>query len=311
MGVEGSLDCRLSTPSKTRAVNLVSSPDMDPKLLFGFLEAANEKPAAFSKYTASDLWTDEHTSAQMLAHHLNEDTDISSRNGRFIDESVRWMMAHFELSEGCRIADFGCGPGLYSSRFAQQHADVVGIDFSSRSIRYAREFAGKNDLEITYVEADYLEFQPDGEFDLIIMIMWDFCALAPTQRSRLLSKFRKLLVDGGRIVLDVYSLVEFASRCEKFYCEKKTPSGFWANAPYYAFVSSFKYELEKVSLDKYIIIEEDRQREIYNWLQYFTPESLSQEVIAAGLEIDELCGDVAGKPYDAEATEFAVVLKKE
>lgn len=283
---------------------------MDTKSLFGFLEAANEKPGVFSKYTARDLWTDEHVSEQMLAHHLNENTDFSSRNGKFIDESARWMMSHFELSDGCKIADFGCGPGLYSARLAQRHADVLGIDFSARSIKHAREYARVNSLDVTYVEADYLEFQPDGEFDLIIMIMCDFCALAPAQRARLLSTFRGLLADGGRVVLDVYSLLELSYKHEKIHFEKTAPNGFWANGPYYAFVSSFKYESEKVSLDKYTIVEEGRQREIYNWLQYFTPDSLRQEVSAAGLEIDELYGDVAGKAYDAEAPEFAVVLKR-
>jgi len=267
-------------------------------------------PAVFSKYTAAELWTDEHTAAQMLAHHLNEDGDLSSRNGRFIDQSVRWMVEHFNLSEGSRVADFGCGPGLYSSRLAQQKADVVGVDFSSRSIDYARGYAQQNALEVQYVEADYLDFQPDGKFDLIVMIMCDFCALSPAQRATLLLKFEALLAEGGRVVLDVYSLVEFANKIEGFYCEKNQLNGFWAAAPYYAFVASFRYPVEKVSLDKYTIIEADRQREVFNWYQYFAPESLRQETLSAGLDIDELYGDVAGKPYDADSTEFAVVLKR-
>ena len=32
---------------------------MNPDALFGFLESANERPAAFSRYTARDLWTGE------------------------------------------------------------------------------------------------------------------------------------------------------------------------------------------------------------------------------------------------------------
>ena len=56
--------------------------------------------------------------------------------------------------------------------------------------------------------------------------------------------------------------------------------------------------------------EEGRQREIYNWLQYFSPESLGQEVLAAGLEVDGLYGDVAGSTYEVESAEFAVVLQR-
>ncbi len=269
-----------------------------------------EKPRPFSVYTAKDLWTDEHTSGQMLAHHLNGDVDISSRRTSFIDDSVRWMAEQFELSENSRVIDFGCGPGLYASRFARLGADVCGIDFSARSIAHAREAAARESLEVTYVEADYLDYQPEGTFDLVTMIMCDFCALSPAQRARMLEKFRVLLSDRGRIVLDVYSLKAFADKQEGLVCEKDQLDGFWSADPYFATVASFKYDEEKVSLDKYTIVEEARQRDVYNWLQYFSPESLEREAVAAGLQVDEVYGDVAGSPYNADATEFAVVMKE-
>lgn len=283
---------------------------MESKSLFAVLESVNERPRPFSVYTANELWTDKHTSEQMLAYHLNGDVDVSSRRTSFIDKSVRWIKEHFELSEESRIVDFGCGPGLYTSRFARLGAEVYGIDFSSRSIEYARECAEQENLNISYIEANYLDQRPEGKFDLVIMIMCDFCALSPTQRAAMLSKFQGLLSDQGRIVLDVYSLRAFASKHEESICEKNQLNGFWSADPYFGIVTSFKYDDEKVGLDKYTIVEKDRQREIYNWLQYFTPESLEREVQASGLEIDELYGDVAGNPYSADATEFSVVLKR-
>ena len=278
--------------------------------LFSVLESVTKKPRPFSVYTARDLWTDEHTSEQMLAYHLNSDIDLSSRRTRFIDKSVSWMSQHFELSEDSRVIDFGCGPGLYTSRFARLGANVDGIDFSSRSIEYARKRAKLENLEINYVEADYLDHQPEGRFDLVTMIMCDFCALSPRQRAAMLAKFRGLLSDQGRIVLDVYSLRAFTDKREESICEKNQLNGFWSPDPYFGFVTCFKYDDEKVSLDKYTIVERNRQREIFNWLQYFTPDALEREAHAAGLAIDELYGDVAGGPYDAGATEFAVVMKQ-
>ena len=283
---------------------------METESLFYILESANKKPAAFSVYTVKELWTDEHTSEQMLAYHLNGEIDVSSRRTRFIDDSVRWMTKCFDLSASSRIIDFGCGPGLYTSRFAHLGAEVCGIDFSARSIEYAREFAARNNLDISYIEADYLEYQPEGGFDLITMIMCDLCALSPKQRAAMLAKYNELLSDGGRIVLDVYSLNSFADKKEESIYEKNQLNGFWSAEPYYGFVTSFKYDKEKVSLDKYTIIERNRQREVYNWLQYFTPESLKQEAHAAGLEIDALYSDVAGNQYDSGAAEFAVVMTK-
>lgn len=282
---------------------------METLPLFSALESISDKPRPYSVYTARDLWADEHTSERMLAFHLNGDIDVSSRRTSFIDQSVHWMREHFQLSGDRRIIDFGCGPGLYTSRFARLGADVSGVDFSSRSIEFAREYARRERLGVTYMEADYLGFQPDGSFDLVTMIMCDFCALSPAQRATMLGKFAGILSDRGRVVLDVYSLVAFADKQEGLTCERNQLDGFWAADPYFGFLASFKYEDEKVSLDKYTIVEMHRQREIYNWLQYFTPESLEREARAAGLQVAELYGDVAGNPYDADAPEFAVVLK--
>lgn len=283
---------------------------METESIFRILESANKKPPAFSVYTAKDLWTDEHTSEQMLAYHLDGEIDVSSRRTSFIDDSVGWMTKYFNLSESSRIIDFGCGPGLYTSRFASLGAEVCGIDFSGRSIEYAREFAANNGLAIVYTEADYLEYQPVGEFDLVTMIMCDFCALSPTQRAAMLVKWKQHLSERGRLVLDVYSLNAFDAKKEGAIYEKNQLNGFWSAEPYYCFVTSHKYAEEKVSLDKYTIIERNRQRVVYNWLQYFTPATLKQEVNSVGLEIEAVYGDVAGDRYDSGATEFAVVMTK-
>jgi len=128
------------------------------KTMFKELEEINARPEPFEFYTASDLWTDEHTSKQMLAFHLNGEVDVSSRKAAFIDRSVEWIASHFSVGSRTKIADFGCGPGLYATTLAQRQADVTGIDFSKRSIQYAREAAFRKNLSINYVHQNYLEF---------------------------------------------------------------------------------------------------------------------------------------------------------
>ena len=172
--------------------------------MFGKLEEINSRPAPFQFYTADELWTDEHTSMEMLEYHLNESVDLSSRNKDFIDRSADWIVSHFRVDENTRIADFGCGPGLYTTLFAEKNADVTGIDFSERSIRYAKKVAYQKGLDINYFQQNYLEFETEERFDLITMIFCDFCALSPSQRKTLLGKFRKFLKSGGSILLDVH-----------------------------------------------------------------------------------------------------------
>jgi len=278
--------------------------------VFNEMEDISTRPLPFEFYTAMDLWTDDHTSKQMLAYHLNEYVDLSSRNAEFINRSVEWIASRFNIDAETRIADFGCGPGLYATRLARRQADVTGIDFSKRSIQYAREVATRERLSIHYVNRNYLEFDTDARFHLILMIMCDFCALSPPQRQQMLNKFHAFLEPGGSVLLDVYSLAAFDQRKEKALYEPNLLDGFWAPDRYYGFLNTFKYEEEKVVLDKYTLIESSRTRTVYNWLQYFSPEALEREFVECGFTVDRLYSDVAGSPFDPETKEIAVVAKR-
>ena len=274
------------------------------------LKEINRRPALFEHYTAAELWTDEHTSSKMLDHHLNGSSDISSRNTEFIEKSVSWIVRRFGLAENKSVAYFGCGPGLYTARLAASGADITGIDFSERSLRYAREHAQSNGMSIDYVCSNYLDFESDKRFDLITLIMCDFCALSPDQRRALLDKFLVHLKEGGAVLLDVYSLRAFNAREERATYAHNLLDGFWSSAPYFGFLNTFKYESENVVLDKYTIIEEQRVRVIYNWLQYFSVEALSAELEDRGFVVTDVVGDVAGAAVDPEADEFAIVAQK-
>ena len=140
-----------------------------------------------------------------------------------------------------------------------------------------KNVAKEKGLVIDYVNQNYLEYITDKRFDLITMIMCDYCALSPLQREKLVQIFHKLLKPNGSILLDVYTLEAYKKREEQLVYEINSLYGFWSSKKYYGFLNIFKYEEKKVVLDKYTIVEEDKNRVIYNWLQYFSPESLKEE----------------------------------
>ena len=278
--------------------------------MFNNLKAINERPKPFQYYTAAELWTDEHTSKKMLDYHLNEEIDVSSRNARFINRSVSWIIEKFNLNNKSNVLDFGCGPGLYTNRFAERGINVTGVDFSKRSIEYAAQIASSKNLKVNYVHKNYLEYETQDRFDLITMIMCDFCALSPKQRGIMLNKFKELLKPSGNVLLDVYSVKSYNQREEIAAYEFNHLNNFWSPEDYYCFVNTFKYCDEKIILDKYTIIEKAQTRVIYNWLQYYSVETLRREFEDNGLEVLEFYSDVCGLPYDAESLEFAVVARQ-
>jgi hypothetical protein len=126
----------------------------------------------------------------------------------------------------------------------------------------------------------------------------------------MLRKFHSLLFPGGAVLLDVYSLAAFAQREEANSYGPNLLDGFWSSNRYYGFLHTIKYEDAKVVLDKYTIIEKERIRTVYNWLQYFSLEALREEFEKAGFTLQEQYADVAGKRFTEASSEFAVVGRK-
>jgi 2-polyprenyl-3-methyl-5-hydroxy-6-metoxy-1,4-benzoquinol methylase len=86
----------------------------------------------------------------MLKAHLDPNTDAASRRPEIIVKSVKWLSQYLRLSPGSEVIDLGCGPGLYCAHFHREGWKVTGLDFSERSIAYAREQAAKCGQDIEY-----------------------------------------------------------------------------------------------------------------------------------------------------------------
>ncbi|MBG0777438.1 MAG: class I SAM-dependent methyltransferase [Desulfovibrionaceae bacterium] len=272
-----------------------------------YLRMLSVRPEPYCAYTARAMWDDEHVSASMLALHLDGNTELASRPMEFIERSAAWIDARFSLS-GLRVADFGCGPGLYSNRFAARGARVTGLDFSRRSIEYARAAAREKGLDVDYRCLNYLEFEPDRPFDLATMIYGDFGALNPAQRGRMLDLWRGCLAPGGSVLFDVFSAETFG--CVQAGVEHfRRPGGFWSPRAHHEFLGTYRYEELNLGLRRHVVvvpgepgrvgpdrIEPDRVLDIFNWLQFYTPESLERELADHGFRVVAGFADLAGTP---------------
>lgn len=268
------------------------------------LKQLSERPPVFSVYTADTLWTEPHLAKMMLDTHLAQETALASRPTKAIDRVVSWMDDVIGL-KGQSVCDLGCGPGLYAHRYAKLGAKVVGLDFSTNSIAYAQNHSSTTDASVSYRVANYLTDLLPEQQDLVTLIYCDLCALSPSQRQILLAKIRECLVPGGKLVFDVYSKTAFDRVTEGASFGRNLMNGFWTSSDYFAFQHTFRYERDAVSLDRFTIIEEHRTWDVFNWLQYFSPDDIRREVEAAGFSSIEFVDGFDLDPQD-EST-FGVV----
>jgi len=265
----------------------------------------SRRPEPFSRDTVKELWTRPHLARQMLAYHLSQETDLASRKYESIDRVVEWIDTQLGLA-GKNLCDLGCGPGLYAQRFESRGASVTGVDFSAVSIDYAKK---QGPSTIQYINADYLVDDLPSGFDVVTLIYTDLCALSPEQRQLLLGRMREMLTPRGRIIFDIAGIGSFDQKQEATIIEENMMNGFWAPGQYVGIQRTFVYAEQHLSLDRYVIVEPSEIWQIYNWFQYFSPESIEAELQAAGFEVDHMVGDLTGAPLQPTGDFLGIIAR--
>lgn len=264
------------------------------------LLALRNQPAPFSPGEPL-FWDDPHISSQMLKVHLDPQVEAASRTPMTIDRSVDWLTRTLGLNPGASLLDLGCGPGLYASRFASAGFRVTGVDYSRRSIEYAKAYAAENGLNITYRYQDYLDLDDDSLYDAALLIYGDFCPLSPEQRAKLLLNVSRALKPDGHFVLDVSTRAHrhrHGARNNWYVAAQ----GFWKPGPHLVLEESFDYPDESIWLDQYTVIEADTKVSIYrNWFQDYTPETITAELAQGGFAVRSLWGDLTGTPLNPDS----------
>jgi SAM-dependent methyltransferase len=270
----------------------------------------SKKPSPYEPSTAK-FWDDEHISKSMLESHLDQTTDAASRNIHFIEKSVDWISRLVSKPEHKNLLDLGCGPGLYTTRFNQQGFNVTGIDISKRSIDYAKKLALKENLQISYLEMNYLSIDFQNQFDVITLIYCDYAVLPKTDRIKLLSKIKKALKDDGIFVFDVFSKYQYENKHEQSSWYISEASDFWKDGPHLCLENHYIYD-DNIRLNQYIIIDQNQSIDVYNiWDQFFDIEKISNELLEAGLTVSSVYADVSGEPYHEKSKTIALVVKKQ
>ncbi len=259
--------------------------------------------------TDTPFWTDDYISQKMLENHLDPSIDGASRNRSFIKKSASWICQKVPPADYPSLLDLGCGPGLYSELFAESGYQVTGVDFSKRSIDYAKESARKKQLPISYLKQDYLEMELTETFDLIVMIYCDFGALSANDRHLLVANIYRWLKPGGKFLLDVFSATKYDQTVVQQSWEYSEGAGFWSENSYLALNKTSKYP-NFVWLDQTMVITQEDQITYNVWTSCFTEHSLAAELAAVGFKEYQLYSNVCGESYTKESETIAMLLKK-
>jgi len=246
----------------------------------------------------------------MLKAHLDRNRDLASRKHDTIDGSVKWIVEELDLQKGNRILDLGCHPGLYCTRFAERKFIVTGIDYSMRSIQYAKEYATSNKLKIEYIYKDYLTIDYNNAFDLVPLIYCDYGVLSDRARDLLLRKIYKSMKPGGSFLFDVCTPKYHDSVKEERTWEYEE-GAFWRLIPYLLLTEKIKYPKQSVLLTQYFVFDNKSNFDIYRiWDHAYTKNSISEALSDAGFNDVQFYGDIKGREYSDNSETMSIVARK-
>jgi 2-polyprenyl-3-methyl-5-hydroxy-6-metoxy-1,4-benzoquinol methylase len=103
-----------------------------------------------------------------------------------------------ELPPG-RALDLACGEGQNAIWLATLGWSVTGVDYSQVAIDKARDRANRERVEVDFVRADLLDFEPDPRsYDLVLLLYFH---LPPAELRTVLGKAQHALAEGGTVVI--------------------------------------------------------------------------------------------------------------
>lgn len=264
-----------------------------------------KKPELYAKST-NKFWDDEHISKGMLKAHLTPTLDAATRPLDYVEKSISWISENAPLPTFRQVLDIGCGPGLYANRLNKLGYSVTGIDYSKRSIDYAK----KQNKDNTYLYQDYLNIDYKDRFDLILLIYCDYGALSFDERKLLLDKAYKALKKGGKFIFDVFTPVHYKHVNENQTWSFTKETGFWRPNSYLSLSAHYIYK-DDIHLNQYVIVEENNKADIYRiWDTCFTKGHILNELKDVEFNNITIYGDVKGTSFDEQSETMGIVLEK-
>jgi SAM-dependent methyltransferase len=129
--------------------------------------------------------------------------DWNRRHGEagllFGAEPNRFLVAEVEGLAPGRALDVACGSGRNAVWLAARGWQVTGVDFSGVALEQARGLAAERGVDVEWVEADVLEWQPpEGVFDLVAVL---YLQVPAGERRAALARAATALAPGGTLLV--------------------------------------------------------------------------------------------------------------
>ena len=125
---------------------------------------------------------------------------------------VEFLINYCSLKPGSMVLDLMCGYGRHALALGRKGIRVTAIDNLADYINEVKEQIVKEELPVTVFQADVIEFQPQGLFDLVICLGNNLSFFDEQETRKLFSTIAAHLIPGGLFIANTWTLAETAFR---------------------------------------------------------------------------------------------------
>jgi len=268
-----------------------------------------KRPELYSNGT-DNIWTNPYIANNMLEAHLEDSHDAASYRTKKREEIIDYIIATANLSDNSSLVDFGCGVGLYVSKFTELGIATTGIDFSENSIKYAR-IANRDNKNCNFVHADYtMPLEITKKHDVALLVSEDYGVLSEDSRYNLLSNINGFLATGGYFFFDIASYSAYENvKAQTRNTWSVSDVSFYRPHEHLMLETDYFYDKERVSCKSVLIIDDEIQ--IYRIYQtYFSIEKITKELKDSGFKIQEVLSSLDGGEYSEISYTLGLVCRK-
>lgn len=123
----------------------------------------------------------------------------------FIDNLVKY----FDLQQNDKILDACCGKGRHSIYLNKNGVDVTGIDLSSESIAFARQFENNH---LHFFEHDIRNILSSSTYNYVFNLFTSFGYFKRENEDiKAIKAFAKSLIPGGKMLIDFLNVEQISN----------------------------------------------------------------------------------------------------
>lgn len=156
-------------------------------------------PQQFSQLRPNSAWYCYRAHTDFSVEQLTEGTTLAVRDIDFVEHETG-------MNPGWRVLEIGCAWGRHSLELAQRdYSQVVSLDVCPDLLMYTQEWAKRTGYTLNIVATDYLDYQPDAPFDIILSLYDRSCLGQPdeAQDRKSLLHLASMLQPGGFLVFGI------------------------------------------------------------------------------------------------------------